>query len=143
MKKEYTQAIAVDAQGQYALLIKRRHNPGKDLLSGVGGTVDEGESPEQCMRREWEEETNIPLDDAQVIHLVTLEDDDCINHMFGIVLPKIDIYYYNPIGEGPVRWHHIIGCDIMNPKNTAVAWDGLIPYCLTLLKKRLGLWQTR
>lgn len=136
MKKAYTQAIAVDPTFQYMLLIKRAYNPGKDLLSGVGGTVEEGETAEQCMKREWLEETDLPLTDAEIVPLVTLENAENINHMFGIILPKIDIYYIRQMGEGIIRWHHIIGCDLMNMQNPKVAWDGAIPYCMNLLKKQ-------
>lgn len=134
--REYTQAIAVDPTFQYLLLIKRAYNPGKGLLSGAGGTVEKGETSEECMRREWEEETDIPLDGAKLFPLVTLENTETKNHMFGIILPKIDIYYIRQIGEGIIRWHHIIGCDLLDMKNPSVAWDGAIPYCFNLLKKQ-------
>lgn len=133
----YTQAITVDKDFMYTLLIKRNNEPGKGLLSGVGGHIKENESPEECMRREWAEEVGSPLpEDATIIKLMTQILPDCDNHIFGIILPQADIYFMhedNTDDEGLIRWHHIAGENIMS--SDKVAWDGLIPLCLNLLRK--------
>ena len=58
---KYTQAIAISDDFLYTLLIKRNNNPGKGLLSGIGGHIEDNETPEECMRREWQEEVGKPL----------------------------------------------------------------------------------
>lgn len=117
------------------LLIKRSNDPGKGLLSGIGGHIEKDEKPEDCMRREWEEEVGFPIpDDAGLFQILTEELPDCINHIYGIILPHIDIYFSRQMDEGFIRWHHIIGENIMYSKE--VAWDGLIPYCYRLMKHK-------
>lgn len=131
---EYTQIIAVDPSFQYALLIKRNNDPGKGQLSGIGGMVEENETAEDCALREWKEETQL-TEIPPIIKLFSMDNGKCINHIYGAILPSIEIYYQRSFEEGIIRWHHIQGCDLMNHKNEKVAWNGLIPYCLNLLKE--------
>lgn len=133
----YTQAIAVDNNFMYALLIKRLNNPGRGLLSGIGGHIEKGETPEQCIKREWQEEVGSPIpDDTKLFPIMSQTLPDCTNNLFGIIFPKIDIYFFhNTDGEGFIRWYHILGEHIMDNNNKNVAWDGLIPYCINLMKK--------
>jgi 8-oxo-dGTP pyrophosphatase MutT (NUDIX family) len=137
----YTQAIAVDKDFMYTLLINRNNNPGKGRLSGVGGHIEENESPENCITREWFEEVGSSLpEDATITKLMTQILPDCENHIFGIVFPKADIYFMHEDttdNEGIIRWHHIVGENIMNTNNKDVAWDGLIPLCLNLLRREV------
>ena len=54
-------------------MIKRTNEPGKGLLSGIGGHIEDGESPEECMRREWEEETGFSIPaDAKLFEITTI-----------------------------------------------------------------------
>jgi len=138
----YTQAITVDSNFMYTLLIKRNNEPSKGLLSGVGGHIEKNESPENCMIREWAEEVGSPLlKDTRMIKLMTQILPDCENHIFGIILPQVDIYFMHKDdtdNEGLIRWHHIAGENIMDINNKNVAWDGLIPLCLNLLCKEMS-----
>ena len=131
--KEYTQIIAVDPTFQYALMLKRSNSPGQGLLSGVGGSVEEGETPGECAAREWLEETTLPLE-TPLVPLFTVHNSDCINHIFGVKLPKADIYFSRNFEEGSLGWRHILGMDLANSRNKQVAWDGLIPHILNLMK---------
>ena len=119
----YTQAITADKDFMYTLLIKRNNEPGKGLLSGVGGHIEENESPEECMRREWAEEVGSPCN-YDLIPLMTQILPDCENHIFGIVLPRADISFYHEDStdnEGIIKWHHIVGENIMT--SDKIAWD--------------------
>lgn len=131
--KEYTQIMAVDPTFQYALMLKRSNPPGQGLLSGVGGSVEEGETPGECAAREWLEETTLPLE-APLVHLLTIFHNDCINHIFGVKLSKADIYFSRNFEEGSLGWRHILGMGLNNGQNKQVAWDGLISYILNLMK---------
>lgn len=132
---KYTQAIAVDKDFMYALLINRLNEPGKGQLSGVGGHIEKDEQPKHCIYREWEEEVGSPIpDNAEVFPLFTVTDKESENNMFGIILPKIDIYFIKDMDEGIIRWHHIQGEKIMQNMNKNVAWNGMIPYCINLMK---------
>jgi 8-oxo-dGTP diphosphatase len=143
MKPEYTQMIAVDKKFSYILLIKRSNEPGKDLLCGVGGHLEKDETPEECMRREWKEEIGSKLTSTlNLIHLKTIEDDSSINHMFGVVYPKINTNFYLDMDEGHIMWHNIESCNIMNVSNHDVAWNGVIPYMITVLKSKHNIQET-
>lgn len=136
---KYTQAIAISDDFLYTLLIKRNNNPGKGLLSGIGGHIEDNETPEECMRREWQEEVGKPLpDNAELFPIMTEQIDDIENHMFGIIITP-DIYFFNndADGEGFIRWYHILGDHIMDIENNKIAWDGLIPYCIRLMQRRI------
>lgn len=137
----YTQAITVDRDFMYTLLINRNNEPSKGLLSGIGGHIEENESPENCMQREWFEEVGSPLpEDATMVKLMTQVLPDCENHIFGIILPSVDIYFMHEDitdNEGIIRWHHIVGENIMDINNKNIAWEGLIPLCLNLLRREV------
>ena len=44
--------------------IKKENDANKDKWIGIGGRIEDGESPEQCILREAKEETGIALDPA-------------------------------------------------------------------------------
>ncbi|HSK15020.1 MAG TPA: NUDIX domain-containing protein [Gaiellaceae bacterium] len=54
-------AVIVDGEGRI-LLARRATDPGRGLWDLVGGFVDEGESGEDALRRELEEETGVAGD---------------------------------------------------------------------------------
>jgi ADP-ribose pyrophosphatase len=51
--------LPVDADGNLLFVCQYRHAAGLDLLELPAGTLDEGESPEACARREVREETGM------------------------------------------------------------------------------------
>ena len=63
--------------GEYLMLhrTKKEHDINKDKWLGVGGKFEEGESPEDCMRREIWEETGFTVTDWRYRGLVTFVSD--------------------------------------------------------------------
>lgn len=58
--KEYTVGFLFDEELQKVVLIRKTHPEWqKGLLNGVGGKVEEGETPLVAMHREWKEEVDI------------------------------------------------------------------------------------
>jgi ADP-ribose pyrophosphatase len=51
--------LPLDDQGNLLFVRQYRHAAGKDLLELPAGTLDEGEAPEACARREVREETGM------------------------------------------------------------------------------------
>jgi len=49
------------------LMIRRKHDPGKDLLDLPGGFVDFGETMEEALKRELMEEINLPVSNCQYV----------------------------------------------------------------------------
>ena len=69
--------------GDWDVILIKKSRPAwqKGKLNGVGGHVEEGETPAQAMAREFTEETG----DAQFIdweNYITLELEDCTIHFF-------------------------------------------------------------
>ncbi|MBU2611839.1 MAG: NUDIX hydrolase, partial [Chloroflexi bacterium] len=54
--------IPIDEKGSLLFVRQFRHAAGKDLLELPAGTLDEGEAPEACARREVREETGMAAD---------------------------------------------------------------------------------
>jgi len=51
--------VPLDAAGQLLFVRQYRHAAGQDMLELPAGTLDEGESPDDCARREVREETGM------------------------------------------------------------------------------------
>lgn len=56
-------------------MMNREFAPTKGLWNGVGGKIDEGETPLECVLREVFEETGIHLNNAKYKGVVTWEVD--------------------------------------------------------------------
>lgn len=67
----------IERDGKYLMLhrVKKEVDANKDKWIGVGGKFEEGESPEDCVRREVLEETGLTLTDFTYRGLVTFVSD--------------------------------------------------------------------
>ena len=66
-------------RGEYLMLhrVKKQNDINRDKWIGIGGKFEEGESPEECIRREALEETGLTLTDYRYRGLVTFVSDLC------------------------------------------------------------------
>lgn len=57
----------LEQDGKYLMLlrVKKKHDPNEGKWIGVGGKLEPGESPEDCLVREVREETGLELDEWQ------------------------------------------------------------------------------
>ena len=67
----------LEQDGKYLMLhrIKKENDLNKDKWIGIGGKFKEGESPEECLLREFWEETGLLLDDWHYRGIVTFVSD--------------------------------------------------------------------
>ncbi|MGP1446204.1 MAG: NUDIX hydrolase [Candidatus Limimorpha sp.] len=74
--KQTTQCY-MEADGQYLMLhrTKKSGDENHDKWIGVGGRFEEGESPEECMRREVKEETGFDVVEWRYCGIVTFVSD--------------------------------------------------------------------
>lgn len=74
--KQTTQCY-LERDGQYLMLhrTKKENDENKDKWIGVGGKFEEGESPEDCMRREVREETGFSVSQWRYCGIVTFVSD--------------------------------------------------------------------
>ena len=73
--------------GQYLMLhrIRKKNDPNHDKWIGVGGGIEEGETPEECLLREVREETGLTLiryEKRGVIDFVSDEWEDEVMHLY-------------------------------------------------------------
>ena len=67
----------IERNGSYLMLhrIKKKNDLNKNKWIGIGGKFEEGESPEDCLRREVFEETGLTLDSWRYCGIVTFVSD--------------------------------------------------------------------
>ncbi|MCI8518862.1 MAG: 8-oxo-dGTP diphosphatase [Clostridia bacterium] len=63
----------IEKDGKYLMLhrTKKKNDMNKDKWLGIGGKFEEGESPEECMIRETEEETGLRLKSCNLRAVIT------------------------------------------------------------------------
>ena len=68
----------IESGGRYLMLhrVKKQGDMNKDKWIGVGGKFEEGESPEDCLKREVSEETGLTLNSARYRGIVTFVSDE-------------------------------------------------------------------
>ncbi|MBD5133654.1 MAG: 8-oxo-dGTP diphosphatase [Clostridiales bacterium] len=71
-------------RGEYLMLhrVKKKVDINKDKWIGVGGKFEDGESPDECLRREVREETGLTLTDFQFRGVVTFLCSDSSSDQF-------------------------------------------------------------
>ena len=75
----------IEKDGKYLMLhrVKKENDANKDKWIGIGGKFEDGESPEECMRREALEETGLTLHDLRMVR-----GKGHTNLIFDIALPE-------------------------------------------------------
>ena len=68
-----TTVCYIERDGKYLMIhrIKKQNDPNKDKWIGIGGKLEAGESPFDCIRREVYEETGLTLDKVNYRGLIT------------------------------------------------------------------------
>lgn len=84
MEAELTTLCYIERDGQYLMLhrTKKKNDPSKDLWMGVGGHLEPGESPDDCVLREVKEETGLTLTDYRLRGIVSFSEGDWYEYMF-------------------------------------------------------------
>ena len=69
----------IEQEGKYLMLhrVKKHHDINAGKWIGVGGHVENGETPEECLLREVKEETGLALTAYRLRGLVTFLSDAC------------------------------------------------------------------
>lgn len=98
----------------HRILKQQDVNAGKWI--GVGGHVEDGESPDECMKREVKEETGFTLTDWRFHGVVTFVQDDLCEYMFLYTATKAVESFDTPLpacDEGKLAWVDIDTLDAL------------------------------
>lgn len=68
----------IEKEEQYLMMhrVSKKNDPNEGKWIGVGGHFEEGESPEECMLREVQEETGLQLSDYEFRGIITFVSDE-------------------------------------------------------------------
>ena len=68
----------IEKDNKYLMLhrVKKKDDMSKDKWLGIGGKLEEGESPEECLAREVAEETGLTLNSKRYRGIVTFVSDE-------------------------------------------------------------------
>lgn len=91
---------------EYLMLhrVKKEHDVNRDKWIGVGGKFLEGESPEECILRETEEETGLRLTEYRYRGLVTFVSDQAPGEFMHLFTATGWTGTPHPCDEGVLHW---------------------------------------
>ena len=105
MNKILTTLCYLEKDGRYLMLhrTKKKNDMNHDKYIGVGGHLEQGESPEECILREVREETGYTLTRFRLRGVITFVIDDLDEYTF---LYTADGFEGQPIPctEGDLQW---------------------------------------
>lgn len=138
---EYT--ICFIVQQDKVLLLNREKPSWMGSWNGVGGSLEDGETPEDCVLREVMEETAIKLEDVKFKGVVTWTVNGKPSGGMYAFISEIDesFEYDTPrrVDEGILDWKRVDW--ILHPKNTGIAHN--LPYFLPIMLNDKGLYEHR
>ncbi|MDF2815320.1 MAG: MutT/nudix family protein [Paenibacillus sp.] len=107
----YKYTICFIKQGTKLLMLNRVKAPTMGLWNGVGGKLELGETPLECVVRESFEETGIVIEEPSYKGIVTWEiDESYIGGMYAYIAELSEEYIYptpRVIPEGILDWKEI------------------------------------
>ncbi|MGN0311616.1 MAG: NUDIX hydrolase [Lachnospiraceae bacterium] len=83
-KQEVTTLCYLEQDGKYLLMhrTKKEQDINKDKYIGLGGHLEHGESPEECVRREILEESGLKAGNLRLRGIITFVIDDTDEYTF-------------------------------------------------------------
>lgn len=121
LKMRNTTLCYIEQNGRYLMLhrVKKDQDLNRDKWIGIGGKFESGESPENCLLREVEEETGLQLDSWRYCGIVTFVSEEWgteYMHLF-----HSDSFHgtLRECGEGVPEW-----IDKSALQNLPALWEG-------------------
>lgn len=83
-KRELTTLCYIEKDNAYLMMhrVKKKNDINKDKYIGVGGHIEHGESPEDCILREIKEETGLDAKNVRLRGLLSFVIDDYDEYSF-------------------------------------------------------------
>lgn len=92
--------------GQYLMLhrVRKKNDPNHDKWIGVGGGIEEGETPEQCLLREVREETGLTLTGYEKRGVIDFISDVCEDEVMHLYTAHSWTGEMTDCDEGVLQW---------------------------------------
>jgi 8-oxo-dGTP diphosphatase len=102
------------------LMIRRKKDPFKDQLALPGGFVNEGETVEEAMKREAEEETSLEVEPIDILGVYSDPGRDPRKHILSVVFVGIVVSGQEKAGDDAagIEW-----VDLANIEKQELAFD--------------------
>lgn len=96
----------IEKEGKYLMLhrVKKHHDINAGKWIGVGGHVENGETPEECLLREVKEETGLTLTAYRLRGLVTFLSDVCEPELMCVFTADVFDGELIECDEGELAW---------------------------------------
>lgn len=139
--KRYTVGIVFDYSMEECLMLLTNHGPCPGKLNGVGGKIEDGETPDIAMAREFYEETGIPITAVdKVKFLVKMEFPSGVElQVYYIILSEIESHSLPPVtevDEGHLIW---IGAEqLTDASYSTLAGEGNVAYFINAARVMEG-----
>ena len=104
---QITTVCYIEREDAYLMLhrVKKKQDPNEGKWIGIGGHLEEGESPEECNLREVREETGLELLDARLRGLVTFVSNEWgTEYMFLFTATRYTGSIRTDCPEGVLSW---------------------------------------
>ena len=110
----------IEKEGKYLMLhrVKKHHDINAGKWIGVGGHVENGETPEECLLREVKEETGLVLTAYRLRGLVTFLSDVCEPELMCVFTANAFDGEMIECDEGELAW--VEKSDVL----TLPTWEG-------------------
>jgi 8-oxo-dGTP diphosphatase len=134
MKKYTVGFMFTETRDQVLLIQKERPDWQKGWLNGIGGHIEKGETPEQCMCREFKEEAGGCITTTWDKFAIITDDREWKVHFFRKFVPQeiFDTYKTQTDEEVvPIRFKDKKGYPISLPGNVIRNLNWLIPMALS------------
>lgn len=118
----YKYTLCFIKRGNNILMLNRYFKPIMGRWNGIGGKLEVGETPEQCVLRETFEETGISLGHTKFVGTVTWITDKGSSGMYVFISEvATDFHYVTPITveEGILDWKELEW--VLSPDNLGIA----------------------
>ncbi len=122
--KNYVLALVFDHTFEYVLLMNRKQEPYTGKLNGIGGKIEDGETPLEAINREYYEETNYEPIHLKFLLTCTFPDEHL--HVFYGSIKKQEILVKEN-HEGIYDWYKIEN-SFFDVNNDTLAGGGNLPY---------------
>lgn len=110
--KHYVAGLLFDDYLSQVMLIRKNHPEWmQGKLNGIGGHIENGESPAAAMRREFTEETSLinpEWSEFAILSGTDAEGNKFEVHWFTATIKKPDEWRAAGYSHEPVNWHYLI-----------------------------------